>query len=125
MEFQTVRASQSFFTRYSTEGFIFGERTYQGSLLILPDELPMELAEAESDYLCILSYSERLRRSESEVILIGTGRSLVFPSVKERQELHRQSLLNLEWMDTPAACRTYNVLLGEGRRVTAFLRQCI
>jgi uncharacterized protein len=51
MEFQTVRASQSFFTRYSTEGFIFGERTYQGSLLILPDELPMELAEAESDYV--------------------------------------------------------------------------
>jgi uncharacterized protein len=123
MEFQAAHASQLFFTRYSAEGFILGERAYQGSLLILPDELPIELAEAGVDGSRILSYAERLKQSESEVILIGTGKSLIFPSVNVRQELHSQSLFNLEWMDTPAACRTYNILMGEGRRVAAFFRQ--
>jgi uncharacterized protein len=61
-----------------------------------------------------------LAELESEVVLIGTGKSLRFP----RSELIAPLMASgtgFEIMDTAAACRTYNILMGEGRRVSAAL----
>jgi uncharacterized protein len=55
-----------------------------------------------------------------DVLLLGTGRTLVFPG----RDVHARVLtrnIGLEVMDTPAACRTYNILAAEGRRVIAAL----
>lgn len=55
-----------------------------------------------------------------EVLLLGSGAKLRFPHPRLTQALIRAGI-GLEVMDTQAACRTYNFLLEEGRRVGAAL----
>ncbi len=55
-----------------------------------------------------------------DVLLIGTGARQVFPDSGIFAALHA-ARIGFEIMDTGAACRTYNVLLGEDRRVAAAL----
>jgi uncharacterized protein len=55
---------------------------------------------------------------EPEVILIGTGARLQFPPAAVYASLINQGI-GVEFMDSGAACRTYNILLGENRRVIA------
>ncbi len=55
-----------------------------------------------------------------EIVIIGTGRTLRFPPSAALAPL-RDAQVGFEVMDTAAACRTYNVLLGEGRQVAALL----
>ena len=67
----------------------------------------------ESDFADLLS-------GEPEVIVLGTGRTNIFPPRELVFALARRQI-GLEVMDTAAAARTYNVLAGEGRRVAALL----
>jgi uncharacterized protein len=53
-----------------------------------------------------------------EVILLGTGKTLRFPAAEQLAALVALGI-GYEVMDTPAACRTYNILAGEGRAVGA------
>ena len=53
-----------------------------------------------------------------DVVLLGTGQKLTFPNTALRREFNQLNI-GLEVMDTGAACRTYNVLLSEGRNVAA------
>ena len=55
-----------------------------------------------------------------EIVLLGTGSALRFPHPRLTQAL-RDAGIGLEVMDTSAACRTYNILLSEDRRVAAAL----
>lgn len=55
---------------------------------------------------------------QPEVVLLGTGKRLLFPSNALRKYF-QQLNIGLEIMDTGAACRTYNILLTEGRNVAA------
>jgi uncharacterized protein len=55
-----------------------------------------------------------------EIVLLGTGAKFVFPEPALLAPL-RKAGIGVEVMDTPAACRTYNILLGEGRDVVAAL----
>lgn len=55
-----------------------------------------------------------------ELVLIGTGPAFRFPSRHLLAPLHGAGI-GVEVMDTPAACRTFNILLGEGRSVVAAL----
>jgi len=54
------------------------------------------------------------------VILLGTGNRLQFPHPRLTRPL-QQAGIGLEAMDTVAACRTYNILMAEGRQVLAAL----
>ena len=60
------------------------------------------------------------RAAEMDVLFIGTGASLAPLPAAFRDPL-REAGLGLEPMPSPSACRTYNVLLSEGRRVAAAL----
>ena len=53
-----------------------------------------------------------------DVLLLGTGDALRFPAPACLLSLTRAGI-GIEVMDTPAACRTYNFLLSEDRRVAA------
>ncbi len=53
-----------------------------------------------------------------EVLILGTGKAFGFPHPSVLAPLHAAGI-GVEVMDTRAACRTYNILLGEGRRVVA------
>jgi uncharacterized protein len=55
-----------------------------------------------------------------ELILIGTGAKAVFPPRDLVFSLARRNI-GLETMDTAAACRTFNILIGDGRRVAAVM----
>ena len=63
---------------------------------------------------------EELLEWEPEVVLFGSGASLRFPPRELLAPLHRHGI-GIEVMDTVAACRTFNILASEGRRVTAAL----
>ncbi len=57
---------------------------------------------------------------EPEVVLLGTGATLRFPDARIRAGLYHRGI-GFEVMGTAAACRTFNLLSGEGRRVVAAL----
>ena len=56
-----------------------------------------------------------------EILLIGSGVKGEFLPPNLRAKIKEKSKAGVEVMDTGAACRTYNVLLAEGRQVIAFL----
>jgi uncharacterized protein len=55
-----------------------------------------------------------------EIVLLGTGARFQFPPPALLAPLYKAGI-GVEVMDTPAACRTYNILQGEGRDVAAAL----
>ena len=55
-----------------------------------------------------------------ELIIIGTGNRLTFPAVEVYAAIIQQGI-GVDFMDTGAACRTYNILMSEGRDVVAGL----
>lgn len=66
------------------------------------------------------SQRARLMSLEPELVLIGTGQRQHFPSSSFAAQFLRAGV-GYEVMDTGAACRTFNVLVSEGRRVVALL----
>lgn len=62
----------------------------------------------------------RLAELGPELVLFGSGERLRFPQPAWLQALAEQRI-GIETMDTAAACRTYNILAGEGRHVVAAL----
>lgn len=61
-----------------------------------------------------------LAEDRPELVLFGSGSKLRFPQPAWLRPLV-QARIGVETMDTGAACRTWNILAGEGRRVTAVL----
>lgn len=57
---------------------------------------------------------------EPELVLLGTGSRQQFPAMEIMSPLHR-ARIGTEVMDTAAACRTFNILVAEGRHVAAAL----
>ncbi len=89
------------------------------NIAVLPNRLIPEWTLATFDALSVADF-ELLAGLDAEIILLGTGNQLRFP----RPELMRpliQAQKGLEVMDLQAACRTYNILISEGRKVAAGL----
>lgn len=87
------------------------------SFILRPQQLlqnwrPRQLAELQAEDL------DRLETEALEVLLIGTGASMQLPG-REQMALLAGLGVGYELMDTAAACRTYNILAAEGRRVAA------
>jgi uncharacterized protein len=61
---------------------------------------------------------ERITTAELEVLLLGSGREMNFPGVEQLAALVGLGI-GYEMMNSAAACRTYNILAGEGRQVAA------
>jgi uncharacterized protein len=72
------------------------------------------------DEEALLRFLDAHEGTRGDFVLLGTGAALVFPSPAFRAGIDRRNL-GLEVMDTNAACRTYNVLIAEGRMFTAAL----
>ena len=62
----------------------------------------------------------RILALDPELVLLGTGQRQIFPPASFRAEFLRAGI-GFEAMDTGAACRTFNVLVTEQRRVVALL----
>lgn len=97
---------------------INGEQ-YQTSLLLLPDRIEADWGGAGFDALREEDFA-RIAELECEVLLFGTGRQQRFPVPTLLRPLIA-ARIGVEVMDTSAACRTYNILMSEGRKVAAAL----
>ena len=106
---------------YGAGGFRFADMSHRGSILALPSGVhawaPLTAQEITPASLSVLLAEPA---GAVELLLIGTGRELVPPSADLRAVL-RAAGIRVDSMGTGAAISTYNILLGERRRVAAAL----
>ncbi|HEY8574580.1 Mth938-like domain-containing protein [Phenylobacterium sp.] len=106
---------------YGGGGFRLDGQRHDGSLLIVADEARdwsvRTLGELTPESLAPVFAAGR---AEVEFLLLGVGARNAPPPKPIRQALLAAGI-GLEFMDTPAAARLYNVLTSEGRRVAAAL----
>ena len=113
------KTDQNIFTAYG-DGYVMVNNTrHERSLIVFPDQLiedwpAKNLEQLESSHLeCLLPH-------QPEIVLLGTGAKLQFPDHALISVLVKAQI-GFEVMDTQATCRTYNILVDEGRRVAAAL----
>ena len=105
------------FTAYGPDHVVVSGERQDHSIVVLAGEVCNdwvvasfdELSEAHFDYFLVL---------KPDVLLLGTGARQRFPHPRLYRAL-TDAGIGVECMDTPAACRTYNILVAEGRRVAA------
>ena len=95
------------------------ERVFTGSLIIAAKALIEDWPVSHCDELSAAHWDDVLATAP-EIILLGSGPTLSFPS-SQVLAIPLARGIGVEVMDTAAACRTYNLLVGEGRAVTAAL----
>jgi uncharacterized protein len=96
-----------------------GTQEYRENLVLTPDAVSPGFAPQGFDALTDDDFA-RLLQTSPEIVLLGTGAAQRFPRPAVTAPLHRANV-GLEVMDTRAACRTYNILVAEGRAVIAAL----
>ncbi|OYU42840.1 MAG: hypothetical protein CFE44_21725 [Burkholderiales bacterium PBB4] len=94
-------------TRFATSLLV----PWTGTVLPWAPSLPAELTDAHFEALLALN---------PEVVIFGSGARLQFVKPALMRSLIDRRI-GVETMDTPAACRTYNVLVSEGRNAVAAL----
>jgi len=107
------------FTGYGAGYVMINQQRHEHSLIVLPERLVTDWRPAGFDALETGDFS-LLAELKPEIVLLGTGERLRFP----RPELTRaliEARIGLEVMDIQAACRTYNFLAAEERKVAAAL----
>lgn len=101
------------------EGFIeIDQVRHEGSLVVTPEEISAWSARhfsalTEDDFARVLTL-------QPVVVLFGTGKTMRFPHPRLTKAL-TDAQIGVECMDTGAACRTFNVLLAEDRRVVLLI----
>jgi uncharacterized protein len=104
---------------YGGGGFRVSGESYQGSVLVLPEATqPWPVTSIEE--LSEASLEPLLDSGKVEILLIGCGPKARPVAADLRQRVRARGAV-IDVMDTGAACRTYNVLLAEERRVAAAL----
>jgi uncharacterized protein len=106
---------------YGDGGFRLSTGRHEGSLLIVRDEAqpwPVgSMADLTPEHFAPVLEAGR---AEVEFVLLGAGASNALPPRAVRDALQRAGV-GLEFMDTPQACRFYNILTAEGRKLAAAL----
>ena len=102
---------------YGVDGILIGGRRYRQGLIVTPERIiapwgPAQPADLTAEHL------DALLACAPQVIVLGTGVSQIFPDARIYMKFMEQRI-GFEVMDTGAACRTYNILMSEGRRVAA------
>jgi uncharacterized protein len=107
------------FTGYG-EGYVEVNRArIRSSLLVSAERLVTDWP-AESVESLTADHLAAIVEMHPEIVLLGTGAAFRFPEPAMLAPLYKAGI-GVEVMDTPAACRTYNILMGEGRNVVAAL----
>ena len=110
-----------FITAYEQGKLFVNGRTLTTSIVIAPNQLLTDWSISDISELSNI-HIEKIIELNPELVLLGTGEKLVFPKVEIYAALIQQGI-GVDIMDTAAACRTYNILCGEGRRAVAGLIQ--
>jgi len=112
--------SQYALTGYDDHYIQVNQTRYEQSLVITSRKLLTDWGPAVSEELMHEGVMQTLIDLEPEIVLLGTGRRIQFPP-PEILALFSQHQIGLEILDSASACRTFNILLSEGRDVAAGL----
>jgi len=115
---QNRAPGRNLFTGYGPGYVSVNGTRWEGSVIVLADQTQAWNV-ARFDALSEESFAQ-LAALPVEILLLGSGARLRFPHPRLTQALVKAGI-GLEVMDTQAACRTYNILQEEGRRVAAAL----
>ena len=114
-----TRTSHNTFTGYGAGYVLVNAERYETNLVVMPDYLADDWPVQGFEQLA-REHFEFIAQLAPDLVLLGTGATLRFPHPRLSQPLSA-ARIGLEVMGTQAACRTYNILLGEGRKVAAAL----
>ena len=104
---------------YSDGQFKLRGQGFAGSHFFYPRKKPQSWGISSISALDTSIFTAELI-GDAEMIIIGTGKTLVFPNDEQLMYFYENNI-GFEIMDTPAACRTWNILLSEDRNVMAAL----
>lgn len=111
-QYQTV-------TGYDETGVEINAVHFGRSLIVLPETEPRDWPVASFEALTEEHFAQILADAPDVVILgTGTRQRFVHPKLTAALTMRR---IGVECMDSQAACRTYNILMGEGRKATLAL----
>lgn len=115
-----IPADRQVIDTYAPGRFRISNVVHEGPVLVTPDRtVPWAVADFGAVSLASLGPLPDAE-PKVEILLIGTGERMQLLPGTVRRELKEAGIV-ADVMDTRAACRTYNVLLAEGRRVAAAL----
>ncbi len=100
-------------------GFLVADQTISGTLLLTGGGVIDGGIDKAFEELLVDDFHPLLE-TDPEIVLVGTGSAAIFTSRELMFGFARRGT-GLEVMETRAAARTFNVLVGEGRRVAALL----
>ena len=105
---------------YGNGGFAFAEMSHRGSLLCLPDAI-WAWQVASPDEINEVTLRRVIEKAATiDTLVIGTGNEVWLPPLWLRERLRKVSIV-IDAMQTGPAIRTYNIMIGERRRVAAAL----
>ncbi|MDR2239448.1 MAG: Mth938-like domain-containing protein [Zoogloeaceae bacterium] len=112
-------SNRNLVTGYGAGHVDINHRRYEASLILLPDRVIETWSAGRFETLTERDF-ETIPPLTPEVLLIGTGARQRFPAPALLRPLI-DARIGYEVMDLAAACRTFNILMAEGRRVAAAL----
>jgi len=118
MQLTEHRNERELFVRYAdAHCVIVVDRKFENSLIVAADRV-IENFSAQSVAKLDADAIASVLALQPEVVLLGTGTRAIFPPQAVLAQFLKRSI-GLETMDNAAAARTFNVLVGEGRRAVA------
>lgn len=112
-------AGLNMFTAYGDDYVSVNNEKFAKNLILLPESIIHEWSAASLETLTAADM-QKLLELGTEIVLLGTGKRLRFPPGALLRPFAPAGI-GLEIMDLRAACRTYNILAAEGRKVAAAL----
>jgi uncharacterized protein len=119
MQFDLEKSSGIVIRSFEAGKLRVNNQTYTTPVILTRDEVIADWSLPDFAELSIADFRLALDMNP-EVILFGTGQVQRFPAIPLMTEIMRAGI-GIEVMDTAAACRTFNVLVGERRNVVAAL----
>lgn len=104
---------------YSSGQIVVNDQTLTRSVVVMPEHLILDWPPQSFEELASAHFAQ-LVNLRPEIVLIGTGSKIRFPTPALLTPLYDAGI-GAEVMDTGAACRTYNILMAEGRAVAVAL----
>ncbi len=119
MKFHLQTGGSTTVTGFGDGWVRIGATEYRENVVLTPDAVATGWGAGGFDALAPDDFT-RLLEHHPEIVLFGTGATQRFPHPRLTAAL-AQAQIGIEVMDTRAACRTFNILTAEGRRVVAAL----
>ena len=104
--------------RVDSKSVTINNKVYSHNIIIMPNSISDW--DVESFETLETSHFQHLCALRPEVVLLGTGQKIHFPPTELLVPLINEGI-GVEVMDTHSACRTYMILMAEGRKVLAAL----